>query len=218
MAGDNLVTDSSNSSSDSDILDKQLGCKNGPIIKTLKELVDHLIHVFQSDYINVEQVHRIMSAYDGDYADWEMYANFDKEKLTRNLVDTGNGKYNLILVCWEGGHKSTVHDHANCHCFMRQLQGSLDEIRYDWPDHDSKSEGAPLREIARSKLCCPRVSYMNDEIGLHRMENASQVERAVSLHLYCPPFSACTVFDKESGQSIKCPVTFWSKFGKKQSA
>jgi len=211
--GENLQLDSSNSFSSTNLPDKN-GSKNGLVIKSLKELIAQLLHVFQSDYINVEVVHQIMAAYKGDPADWEMYAHYDPEKLTRNLVDTGNGKYNLILVCWEGGHKSTIHDHSNCHCFMRQLKGSLDEIRYDWPDPKAPDD-APLTETSRSKLCCPGVSYMNDEIGLHRMENASQVERAVSLHLYCPPFNACKVFDRESGKHIKCPVTFWSKYGKK---
>jgi len=187
---------------------------NPPVITDLKSLITRLHDVFKSDHINTDLVKGLMEAYKNNPEDWEQYAHFDPDKLTRNLVDSGNGKYNLILVCWEGGHKSTTHDHSNCHCFMRQLEGALTEIRYAWPEKESPEE-QPLQEIAKIKLNASEVSYINDEIGLHRMENASNTGRAVSLHLYCPPFDACKVFDKNTGKTIRCPVTFWSKYGKK---
>ncbi|ODM94561.1 Cysteine dioxygenase type 1 [Orchesella cincta] len=189
-------------------------CENPPVITSLKSLQSQLHDVFKSDYINTDLVETLMKAYKSNPEDWMQYANFDRDKLTRNLVDSGNGKFNLILVCWEGGHQSTIHDHANCHCFMRQLEGTLTEIRYAWPQKDSREE-KPLEEISRFPLHTSEVSYINDDIGLHRMENASSTSRAVSLHLYCPPFDACKVFDGNTGKTISCPVTFWSKYGKK---
>ena len=36
-------------------------------------------------------------------ADWKKYVNFDPYKYTRNLVDDGNGKFNLIVLCWSEG-------------------------------------------------------------------------------------------------------------------
>ena len=40
-------------------------------------------------------------------------------RYTRNLVDEGNGKFNLMLLCWGEGHSSAVHDHSDAHCFMK---------------------------------------------------------------------------------------------------
>ena len=37
------------------------------------------------------------------------------------------------------------------------------------------------------------VTYMSDELGLHRVENTSHSYNAVSLHLYAPPFGSCQV-------------------------
>ena len=54
---------------------------------------------------------------------------------------------------------------------------------------------------------------ISDSIGLHRVENPSTVNPAVSLHLYSPPFSSCSVFNKQTGQRSPCKVTFWSKYG-----
>jgi len=36
-------------------------------------------------------------------ADWKKYANFDPYKYTRNLVDDGNGKFNLLVLAWGEG-------------------------------------------------------------------------------------------------------------------
>jgi len=59
------------------------------------------------------------------------------------------------------------------------------------------------------------VSYMNDQLGLHRMENPSHVEGAVSLHLYVPPYSECQTFDQRTGVRSKATVTFYTKYGRK---
>lgn len=142
------------------------------------------------------------------------------------MVDEGNGKFNLILLCWGEGHASPVHDHADSHCFMKMLQGELCEIRYEWPskidENANNSEKAEenmdeseLKEKSRTILELNGVYYINDNLGLHRVENPSHVNTSVSLHLYCPPFNSCQVFNKQTGKSTKCDVTFWSKYGKR---
>lgn len=58
--------------------------------------------------------------------------------------------------------------------------------------------------------------YLTDTLGLHRVENPSHTDSAVSLHLYCPPFDSCSIFNKKTGKRTSCNVTFWSKFGEKR--
>lgn len=62
-----------------------------------------------------------------------------------------------MAVCWGEGHGSAIHDHANSHCFMKMLRGSLQEIRFDWP----KNEGDQLKEIGRKILRENEVAYIN---------------------------------------------------------
>lgn len=52
-----------------------------------------------------------------------------------------------------------------------------------------------------------------DSIGLHRVENVSHTEGAVSLHLYSPPFQTCQTFDQRTGHRNTVKMTFWSKYG-----
>ena len=49
------------------------------------------------------------------------------------------------------------------------------------------------------------------------MGNVSDTKRAVSLHLYSPPFQMCQTFDEKNGHKVKCNVTFHSKYGRKTS-
>jgi cysteine dioxygenase len=61
-------------------------------------------------------------------------------------VDEGNGKFNLMLLCWGEGHSSAVHDHADAHCFMKMLDGNLREVRFAWPSDSNSNTGSPATE------------------------------------------------------------------------
>lgn len=195
-----------------------------PVVATLEDLIRELHVVFESDSVNVETVHHLMSTYKSNPVDWRKYAKFDRYRYTRNLVDEGNGKFNLILLCWGEGHGTAIHDHADAHCFMKVLQGTLTEVRFAWPDankmaqnrDDNGNDQKILEEMSREELELNEVAYINDSIGLHRVENLSNINPAVSLHLYCPPYSNCHVFNELTGQSTLTKVTFWSKFGEKR--
>lgn len=184
-----------------------------PIINTLDDLINELHAAFESNSVNIELIHYMMQSYKSNPLEWRKYAKFDRYRYTRNLVDIGNGKYNLMILCWGEGHGSAIHDHANSHCFMKMLDGSLEEIRFAWPEGD----GSKLKEIRRTRLAPNDVCYINDSMGLHRMENPSHVDGAISLHLYCPPYSKCTVFNQNTGQTSTSTVTFWSMYGKRRT-
>ncbi|KAL6723111.1 hypothetical protein Aduo_018149 [Ancylostoma duodenale] len=180
---------------------------------TLNELIAKLRQIFADDKVDVAEVMRVMESYKSNPADWGQFAVFDEHKYTRNLVDVGNGKYNLMILCWGPGMGSSVHDHTDAHCFVKILDGSLLETKYEWPD-DNDHE-APLRKIETNRFDENGVSYMSDKLGLHRMENPSHSDGAVSLHLYIPPYETCNAFDERTGKKTKCQVTFFTKYGMK---
>lgn len=116
--------------------------------------------------------------------------------------------FQLILV-WTPGKGSPIHDHANAHCVMKILKGSLKETIYGWPCQNAEN---PTHCATASTSCYPStehtcsrrgaegpselqikrettytregVTYMSDRLGLHRICNPSDSELAVSLHLY----------------------------------
>ncbi|XP_006609569.1 cysteine dioxygenase type 1 [Apis laboriosa] len=200
--------------------DKLLNEKNARqrVSLTLRELIDALHEAFKTDHVNIDEVQNLMALYRSNPLEWKKYAKFDRYRYTRNLVDEGNGRFNLMVLCWGEGHGSAIHDHANAHCIMKILQGELCETRYAWPKSNNEmKESEELQELKRNTLGLNEICYINDSLGLHRVENPSTVNPAVSLHLYSPPFSSCSVFNKQTGQKTSCKVTFWSKYGEKRN-
>ncbi|KAN0068737.1 RmlC-like cupin domain containing protein [Elaphomyces granulatus] len=155
-----------------------------------------------SDDVDPINIQRLMECYESNVVEWSKYALGDpSRKYTRNLVDEGNGKSNLLILVWTPGKGSAVHDHANAHCVMKVLKGSLQETLYSWPEKDKES---PLQVTKQTTYHENEVTYMSDKLGLHRISNPDPHNCAVSLHLYTPPNAAhfgFSIFDERTGQS-----------------
>ncbi|OAA47779.1 cysteine dioxygenase [Metarhizium rileyi] len=169
-----------------------------------------------SDDVDVDSLTELMINYDSNPMEWSKYAYGDDSRgYTRNLVDEGNGKSNLLVLVWSPGKGSPIHDHGNAHCLMKILHGNLTETRYSFPDDDG-AEG-PMEVISEKTYKENGVIYMADELGLHRVSNRGS-DFAVSLHLYTPPNVAkegCHIFDEKTGKSSHVPgCHYYSAYGR----
>jgi len=207
--------------------DRQLNQKENMEISfqdLVKQLSDALgpSSGLDSEDVDPQHIQDIMKGYVSKLPEWQRYALGDPSRnYTRNLVDKGNGKSNLLILVWSAGKGSVVHDHANAHCVMKILKGSLKETLYSMPE----SNGAPVdgqRPLEKTREAVLReneVTYISDKIGLHKISNASSDDVAVSLHLYTPPHAArfgFNVFDEETGKSSHInQATYYSCDGQK---
>lgn len=199
-----------------------------PKVDSLEDLIAKLHDAFSTVSVNMYLVNHLMLSYKSKPSEWKKFAKWNRSRYTRNLVDIGNGKFNLLILCWPADHGSAIHDHADSHCFMKLLQGELAEVKFEMPKTQGIEDGSTeatqtenfeeekLKETATTILKEGDVAYINDNIGLHRVENRNHTDGAVSLHLYCPPFQMCSVFPSGSAKKVKCPVTFYSKYGVRQ--
>ncbi|KAJ3169462.1 hypothetical protein HDU88_000651 [Geranomyces variabilis] len=198
-----------------------------------KELADAGI---DSEHISIDHITSLLKQYTaGDYVP---YAQHDPSKpYTRSLLDDGNGFFNLMVLVWTPGGASPVHDHAGSHCLMKVLDGELAETLYSVPQpaedervdsgnedacstssssggDDESRHGMRVRRLGR--LATGDVAYIHDRIGLHKIANPSPSKRAVSLHLYTPPFEFCRTYNETTGEaraSGRC--TFFRNFSKR---
>ncbi|XGW21888.1 hypothetical protein V3C99_004669, partial [Haemonchus contortus] len=177
----------------------------------MQALIGQMRSIFRDDQVNIEDMEKTLLSYKSDPQDWSRYALFDERNYTRNLVDTGNGKYNMIILCWGPGMCTNIHDHSGSHCFVKILEGQLKETRFTFPQNNV---GEPLVKTGESYASVNDVTYMSDQLGLHRMENPSHSENAVSLHVYSPAYDKCSLFDQRTSQRHTSQVTFWSRYGK----
>jgi len=173
------------------------------------------IHVYMSDpdngFEDSEPLQNLLQSLKFDSSDWQKHFFFSDEHYTRNLVATKDFTFDLLILCWQPGQKSAIHDHRESGCWMRMLQGELTETRYKvlktpkkFGSCDSGEElSLPEEHLVISSeesYRSPSVFYINNDLGLHRVENSGK-EPAISLHLYSPPITDCEVW-LESGPSI----------------
>ncbi|KAK5657770.1 hypothetical protein OQA88_2843 [Cercophora sp. LCS_1] len=169
-----------------------------------------------SDDVDVKHLTLLMQNYNSRQKEWVKYALGDESRgYTRNLVDDGNGKSNLLVLVWSPGKGSPIHDHGNAHCLMKILHGNLTETRYTFPESDNE---APMKVISEKVYKENEVAYMADELGVHRVWNQGS-DFAVSLHLYTPPNVAkggCHIFNQETGKKSHVKnCGYYSAYGEK---
>ncbi|XP_014560601.1 hypothetical protein COCVIDRAFT_23262 [Bipolaris victoriae FI3] len=172
--------------------------------------------------VDENELQQLMEAYVSNESEWKRYYfASDKVPYTRNLVDKGNGKSNLLILVWGPGKKSPIHDHANAHCIMKVLKGRLTETRFATPSDEDVKNHRPMKKIRETTYSENEVTYMADNLGTHRISNPDPTDYAVSLHLYTPPNAAtfgCNIFKEDTSDVIhNKQCHFFSEYGIKMS-
>lgn len=215
-------------------LDQSIASSPAPVLPKAQELdafhslVQELSRVLgpssgiDSEDVDPQELQALMERYTSNPSEWQKYALGDHSRnYTRNLVDKGNGKSNLLILVWTPGKGSPIHDHANAHCVMKVLKGTLKETLFSWPDPDLAKEGKPAPPQVKKETLYHEngVTYMSDQLGLHRISNPDPENVAVSLHLYTPPnaeYFGCQIFDEQTGKaSHVSQANFFSVVGHK---
>jgi len=178
----------------------------------LRELVPALHkRLSKGDYHEktiMNELQSLLERYDEKFGDWKRFAlaEEDPTKYSRNLI-ARNSHFTLMLLCWPPNSGSPIHNHGGSECWLRVVQGTLEERLYEKPE-----EKSPLVRKAVTKHTSPGVCFINDGMGLHAVANPSKTEMAVSLHCYVPGFDVCTGYvDEEcSDKKKQCPMKFTS--------
>jgi cysteine dioxygenase len=149
-------------------------------------------------------VARILSGYAREHADWREFALFDTTTYTRNLI-ARNEWFEMLLLCWNKGQSSPIHNHAGQNCWMAVLEGEIEEQQFDAPP--GRRACSPKGE---PRLFVPgKVAFINDDIALHRVRPRSGTH-GVSLHLYSRPIDTCHIYDESTGSVVSRSLSYHS--------
>ncbi|KAI9926184.1 hypothetical protein ASPWEDRAFT_174908 [Aspergillus wentii DTO 134E9] len=177
------------------------------LVHDIKTYLGHSSGISSSD-VDSEYLISLVRKYEGSDGDWTRFYHNDPQKnYTRNAIENINRKANILLLVWNPQKGSPIHDHANAHCIMKVLAGNLRETVYRTPDQGAEGS-APLQVLSETDHAPNDVTYIADDIGLHRVHNPHPTNVAVSLHLYTPPNAAdygYHVFDGATGKSSYVP-------------
>ena len=152
-------------------------------INNLDCLAEHIKKALK-DGKSIKDLKHLLVSYKG--TDWEKYINICPNRYTRNKVycDTNCGDrtaFEIMVLCWDKGQTSGIHDHPKYGCIVKVLQGELEENIY------GKNKLDKLEHLHKQVLREGQCSFQIGKMGLHNVSNPSAKNFAVSLHIYSPP-------------------------------
>lgn len=130
------------------------------------------------------------------------YAFWSDSCYTRNCI-VENEKFELILLCWEAGQITPIHNHGGEECWVKFIEGQFRENIY------TENKAGELKMVKTINSGPNDVSYMIDFMGFHNLENLSN-KRSMSLHFYAKPIRSCKIFDKKSQKFVNKDLTYYS--------
>lgn len=155
-------------------------------IKTPLELINELKAV-NTDLGYFEVLQRV----DIPIEEFEKYYTWSDEHYTRNCL-ARNSSFELMLVCWEEGQESVIHDYGEAMAWVHPLCGSLKEERYLL-----STNGTGLIKISSLSIKEGEFSFVH-KTGIHQYNNNYE-SRSVSLHLYVKPIEIRKIYDCSEG-------------------
>ncbi|MEQ8623629.1 MAG: cysteine dioxygenase family protein [Vicingaceae bacterium] len=162
-------------------------------ITTINQLIANLNGCDEEGY------KKIVSRINIPLTEYSPYVFWEESSYTRNCIHRTKD-YELILLCWDEGEETAIHCHNNQECWVYVLKGEFQEERFQETERGLKIE----QELDLMK---EGVSYMNDDMGYHRLAN-SEKSRGMSLHLYMNPIDECNIYNAELDQFELKPLKY----------
>jgi predicted metal-dependent enzyme (double-stranded beta helix superfamily) len=142
---------------------------------TIKKLINEIQNQLLSNpNFKDENIKKIIENYDN--IDWKEYVKIDKNTHYKNQLFK-NEFFEIFVITWNIDQKVNIHNHSKNGCWLKLLQGILQENIYNHND---------LSLINNKILIKDNISFIDDKIGFHSIKNIGN-EIATSLHIYSPP-------------------------------
>lgn len=87
---------------------------------TFQEMLDAIRNEFhrKDNNVDVEKLWEILDNYKSNPKEWSKFAFYDQYRYKRNLVEDDE-KYNIMILGWAPGIRSSIHDHSGAHCLVK---------------------------------------------------------------------------------------------------
>ena len=142
------------------------------------------------------------------------YLLWDSQHYTRNLIDK-TPLYELIAICWEVGHISSIHNHRDQNCWMAVPIGRLQVQNYRVLHADLAKGTCKLAKTDLLEMNPQQPCAVDPIEPVHKVFNPREFkERAVSLHVYSRPYDSCVVYSEEQGTCGEIKLNYTTEYGK----
>jgi cysteine dioxygenase len=115
---------------------------------------------------------------------------FSERRYARNLVYKER-EFEIMIMCWNAGQRSSIHDHAGSLGGIKILQGELTECLF------TRAANGMIKSLTSSDYASEH-SRVEDTSLIHQISNL-QADRAqtISVHVYLPPLVRMNVYSLE---------------------
>jgi cysteine dioxygenase len=141
------------------------------------------------------------------------YMFFSSEGYTRNLVYT-NDLFECLVLCWDVGQASPIHDHNDRLGWFRLCEGRLAVRSYRVTDRDALRRTCRVVATGTTELTADRAASVDREQAVHEVCNLARFDqRAISVHVNQQPMLRCEVYSQEHGTYELMSLTYTSELG-----
>jgi len=166
-------------------------------MSTLEQFVDALRDIPAEEFHD-DRVLAVVRAQEIDRADLDPFVLWRPDRYTRSLVYRDD-LFMVMVLCWNIGQTSPVHDHADQRCWMTVEQGHLEMANY-------ACKAGGVIEYVDTEVVGPEGEdvHVDQCACVHQISNrCAWSEPAVSLHVYSKPFDHCYIYDLATGTREK---------------
>lgn len=161
---------------------------------TLNDLISALSEEERTTY------HAILQSCSLPASEYKNHASWSNDCYTRNCI-AENDQFELVLLCWEPGQFTPIHDHGGEECWVKVIEGEFEETIYQ-PNNSGE-----FKQTSSTIAVEGDITYMIDFMGYHRLKNVSK-KRGLSLHLYAKPIKTCNVYDEDTKQTFSKDLSY----------
>lgn len=116
-----------------------------------------------------------------------------KDEFNRRMIT--NDPMQIFLMTWPPQFFYPIHQHANFWGFVIPIKGVLSETIYGYAPNKRKVFIHPTKTFNKGELIYEPYNV------IHKLQNASPIDKLITLHLYYPPdysFKGTTIFDAKN--------------------
>lgn len=136
---------------------------------------------------SIERVRELLEASDVTLDDVRDFVVFESNHYRRNLVSIGPW-YEILVICWQSGQRSPIHNHAASTCGLKVLGGVCTETIFD---HSPCGQVVALssQHLGAGYVCA------SQDGDTHQVSNLqTEGQNLVTLHIYSPPLRSMKKF------------------------
>ena len=134
-----------------------------------------------------------------------VYALFSDKRYARNLVHK-TAQFEIMIMCWHAGQRSSIHDHAGSLGGLKILHGALTESLFE------KAPNGMIKSLTSSDYAVGATRVEETSL-IHQISNLqSENSRAISVHVYVPPLIRMNVYSLED-PSVRNVLPQYFSFG-----